>query len=60
MKQAWSYEFCTAGRQTTNSYTVHEADNQYDNKETDSDNKTHTIKEIRDIEQTKEIFWCQN
>ena len=46
MKQAWSYAFCTAGRQTTNSYTVHEADNQYDNKETDSDNKIHTIKEI--------------
>ena len=60
-KQAWSYAFCTAaGRQTTNSYTVHEADNQYDNKETDSDNKIHQIKEIRDIEQTKEIFWCQN
>ena len=40
MKQAWSYAFCTpAGWQTTNSYTVHEADNQYDNKETDSDNK---------------------
>ena len=36
--QTWSYAFCT-GRHTTNSFTVHGPCDQFDNKETDYDNK---------------------
>ena len=40
-EQTWSYAFCT-GRQTTNSFTVHGPFDQFDNKETDSDNKMYS------------------
>ena len=46
MEQTQSYAFCT-GRQTTNSYTLHGAGNQYDNKETDSDNKIYNLRNQR-------------